>query len=1481
MRRTLKKIFKYVLRSFLVLILLLLLGLTCLYFYLNTSPGRRFLASEVGFYAGQVFGSDINIGNAKWNFPATVSLDNIVIKDHRHNNMFVIEKLNAGVIYFNYKTGRMVFSGVLLKNIDFNLVRYPGDSSSNFGYVIARLSKGSGSPRTQKTDIFFKDVAIENLHFKWDDLNTKTVSYGGVDWNHVDVKHFDGKFGSLKIDGDEVSADLKSMALIETCGFQISQMQGHAKYTPNSIEINNLDLITPYSRVRNHIMLDYANTDSMANFVNNVTMKADLADSKVSFRDLKYFTSELKDKTEDVTLLRLKATGTVNDIHVSEIIASYGKFSTVKGRADMQGLPDINKTFFVTRFAQLHTSREELEKFMPELELPEFLNKMGQINIKGYFNGFLNNFKTNTDFETALGNGKLDADMKLMPDQTLSTYTAKVDLDKFDIGKLFDESMLGSITASGNIDGTGLSLESVQARIVADINQFYFNRYNYQNVKVNGDVAKKFFKGSLIANDPNLTLDFKGSVDYRKKKPVYDFYAKIPNANLFVLNFVRDSLDISTNLRINMEGIKPDDIDGRVIARQTRLTIPGKVYNLDSVSLYSVVNPDNRVINLYSSLVQANISGNFQVSRLGNLLKTAARHYIDSGFYQFNNESITGQYINFDIKFVNLEPILSILRTNFSVADSGNLKGSIHSDGNKLELSGNLPEVSYKSLHFKELAFKGQGNNDGLDLDINVGAFINKDTELVRDGVIKLKSNSEKLFFDIKGTDFMNQKQASLSGSFDVANNGQAYLDLSSSSRIKIAEDTWNISGQRIVFYKDTLASIPELVFSKRNEKIKVSGAYSIHNSYPLRFIMENLDLATVGGFVPAISHFGGSVNGQIILSNLNAKPIMESALYISNAAYNGDTLGTISAQTNYDENTSKVSIDTKLFNAKGNEIASAIGAVNIDQSRALALNVNLNQTDVKLFEPFINGIFSELKGQATAAMIINGTLKDPNISGNIDLAETEFKVNYTNVKYHFTHRFTFSGKTVIIKDLDVYDPGNNKAMVNGLLDLTDLNNFGIDLNIQAKKFMALNTTQKINDLYFGKGFGTGKVSINGTLDNLKFAIKMKTEKGTTFYMPISSGNTFYGYDYIKFINKSSYLKKVREVKLSGIELTMDLDITPDAFGQIIFDPRVGDIIEAHGYGNMRLEINTDGDFNMYGTYTIADGKYKFTAFNGVISKSFTINNGSTITWNGNPYEAQLNMQAIYTARTTLTPLMGAGATATTAATDEAGRVYPVEAILNLKGSLFQPEIRLDFEIEELNQADPGTTDIETRVNQIKGNQQDVDQQVVSLLVLNQFAPVDQGLLGTNPNVNDALNSTVYSSMGDIASSQITDMISKVRGLENLRVGLNVSNNANVSNNNTNIKNQEDFSLKLSKDVLQQRANISVTYDFDYNNYNTQLAYKLSPDGNTQVKVFGRTNNNPTLEENSATQGVGFTIRWEFDKISELFRKRAKKVKSN
>jgi len=92
--------------------------------------------------------------------------------------------------------------------------------------------------------------------------------------------------------------------------------------------------------------------------------------------------------------------------------------------------------------------------------------------------------------------------------------------------------------------------------------------------------------------------------------------------------------------------------------------------------------------------------------------------------------------------------------------------------------------------------------------------------------------------------------------------------------------------------------------------------------------------------------------------------------------------------------------------------------------------------------------------------------------------------------------------------------------------------------------------------------------------------------------------------------------------------MDFNFEITNDANITLIFDELLGDKIEAAGHGNLRMEVNTFGDFNMYGGLTIDRGNYLFTALD-LINKYFTVNPGGTLFWDGNPYNAKIELDAI------------------------------------------------------------------------------------------------------------------------------------------------------------------------------------------------------------------------------------------------------------
>ena len=89
----------------------------------------------------------------------------------------------------------------------------------------------------------------------------------------------------------------------------------------------------------------------------------------------------------------------------------------------------------------------------------------------------------------------------------------------------------------------------------------------------------------------------------------------------------------------------------------------------------------------------------------------------------------------------------------------------------------------------------------------------------------------------------------------------------------------------------------------------------------------------------------------------------------------------------------------------------------------------------------------------------------------------------------------------------------------------------------------------------------------------------------------------------------------------------------------LIFDDLVGDAMKSTGEGHIQLNIDQNYDVSMYGNYVINKGEYVF-ALKEFINKKFTLNKGGKITWLGDPYNAKIDLSAIYSLRTSLSNLV-------------------------------------------------------------------------------------------------------------------------------------------------------------------------------------------------------------------------------------------------
>ena len=302
-------------------------------------------------------------------------------------------------------------------------------------------------------------------------------------------------------------------------------------------------------------------------------------------------------------------------------------------------------------------------------------------------------------------------------------------------------------------------------------------------------------------------------------------------------------------------------------------------------------------------------------------------------------------------------------------------------------------------------------------------------------------------------------------------------------------------------------------------------------------------------------------------------------------------------------------------------------------------------------------------------------------------------------------------------------------------------------------------------------------------------------------------------------------------------------------------DPVSGDKIRARGNGNMRLlYISTNDDLRMFGTYTLTQGTYNFT-LQDIIIKDFSINPGSAITFRGDPYTAQLDIQAAYSVNANLSDL------------DESfmqdkdlNRTnVPVQALLNVNGDMRQPEITFDLGFPTLSQ------DVYRKVKSIVSTPEMMNRQIIYLLALNRFYTPDY--IASTTRSNELMS---------VASSTISSQLTNILG--------QLSDKWSISPNFRSSKG--DFSdmevdLALSSHLLNNRLLFNGNFGYRDKSLNNNtfigdfdIEYLLNKSGNIRLKAYNRYNDqNYFVRSALTTQGVGVIFKRDFDTIFPFLKK--------
>ena len=680
-------------------------------------------------------------------------------------------------------------------------------------------------------------------------------------------------------------------------------------------------------------------------------------------------------------------------------------------------------------------------------------------------------------------------------------------------------------------------------------------------------------------------------------------------------------------------------------------------------------------------------------------------------------------------------------------------------------------------------------------------------------------------------------------------------------SDITFKNNTWFINElqnklNKVTFDKSLNSfKIDEFVMNHNNEEIKLLGVLRDSTYKDMKLNFKDVDLAKITPRVDSLS-LAGNVNGKLDILQDKGVYLPNSSVTIDDFTVNDHMLGSFDAKIKGNESLTNYIVDISIKDDIKQSF-KALGNINVVKN-ASTIDVDLvfNEFNLEPLNPFGQGVISNIRGIIDGQARVIGSLKKPDIIGQLTLNDTGLSVPYLNVDYQFTDnsKVGLKDQSFIFSNVELTDTVfNTKGLLNGFLNHENLSEWTLGLNISSSRILVLNTEETEESLYYGTGFLGGSASITGPTEELFISVTGETERGTVFKIPLNDTESFGDNSFIHFLTpkeKKARLegKEVVYEEIKGLELEFNLDVTQDAEIELLLDKNTGSTIKGRGIGGMLVEINTNGKFNIYGDFSVFEGVYNFL-YGGIVQKKFIVEPGGTLAWEGNPLNALINIKAIYETTANPSPLLD----------NPINRSIPVKVGITLSGQLAKPEPDFSFEFPTANST------VRSELQYRLDSKDERDNQALYLLTTGSFS---SGLNNINP----------YGTLTERLTGIVNGLFSNEDN--KLQVGVNLENAEKTPEYESDARLGLNIQTRISDRVLIN-GNVGVPIGGVSETViagDVEIDFLLNEDGTLTANVFNRENSIQNFgEEIGYTQGIGISYTVEFDTFKELIQKIVKK----
>lgn len=1322
-----------------------------------------------------------------------------------------------------------------------------------------------------------KEISLQNNHIHFQngekptDLNTFNPDY-------IVLSNFNFKAENISLSKkEEAKIQITEFSFYESTGLKLKELSFAAALKPTRFNLDDLIVKTGNSSINLNLKTKFASIQDLINAPENAYLNLNLKNFVVDLKDAFVFQPELK-KNEYIRKLathrfsgEIKAAGKLTEVNLSKFLVNWGENTNIQTNGAFQNLTDPEQLYADIENFTFHSTRSDILQFVSEKDLG--ISIPNYIDLKTQLNGKLDDFSTITQLAFPEGKVKIDGNFK---NQNQISFAADVDVSNLKLGKILKNPNIGTLDFKLQASGNGDNINNLNAELSSQFSKLEFSGYDFSALRLDGKLNAG--KGNVYINykDENLDLyvDSKIKLDSAAPEIAVDF--QLEGADLYALGLTEKEIRAKLMMKANFKGNKDQ------FEFESHLTDGVAVYDknnfyLGNVDLFANVSYDSTAMDIKSDFLNLDLRANAGIDRISSSIQNQLKAYfVDS---TENLDSIANPVkLNLNLKLAESKIITDFLVPDIKTMDTLTLKVDFNEEEKTLIAKFDLPYIDYaeKTVDSLQLNFNSTANTADFRLgfaDLKADPFKMSRTYFdgdLKNGMLNLNFNS----FD--GEEELYVLQTQISGKSD---------DLKFHilpEKLILHGEKWSMPEDNFINLQDKKIIAQNFVLSQNGQSLTVANDLMKNTPDNIGIGFENFRLSTLLALFNKENEIAsGELNGDIVVYDPFNNTNLGADFNITNLTALQAPLGELKLKAN-----SKTGETYNLdLSIQGDDVDLSVKGdyAMRNATSALDFNLDLNKIGMKTIAIISKDNLKDATGNISGKLAIKGSVTDPDYKGYLQFNDANFNVALLNAKFRLANdKIEIDNDDITLNKFSIEDEQNNSFTLDGMISTKVMADPEFNLTIKANNFQALNSTVKDNDVFYGKVNFDMDGDIKGNLSFPIVDVNLEINKETDFTYALQDAQakieTREGI--VEFVNKEDpdniLTRNTDSTDLSifsGIELHANLKIDKGAEFNVIIDPKTGDNLNIAGNGQVDFNIAKNGRMTMSGRYDINSGHYKLSLYN-LVKRQFDIVPGSYVTWLGDPMDADLNVSAKYNVETSASALM---ATQTAGASDEVKNKYrqklPFFVYLNVNGELDQP--RLDFKLdmpEDSRGAIDGT--VYGRIRQLNSQEDELNKQVFSLLVLRKFYP-NAGSDGSDGGAEYMVRKNINRAVSD----QLNVFSEKLTGNSGIEVNFGLDSYTDYQGKSP--EQRTDLNITAQKKLLNDRLIVQIGTDVNVEGDpqpgeenplvgNASIQYLLTPDGRWRLKGFRNSEFENIIDGQVYVNGVAIIFQRQFNKFKEL-----------